>query len=57
MRKRGRIGRLLRDVKGMALVAPVMLVFNENLEAWWWNALGMAYLAACVMATKRARLR
>ena len=41
------------NTKKMLQVAPVMLIFNENLEAWWWTVIGLAYLAVCVVATKR----
>ncbi len=31
---------------------PAILVFNENMEAWWVNLLGLAYIGLLALATK-----
>ena len=31
---------------------PIVLVFNENISAWWINLIGIAYMGLLALATK-----
>lgn len=36
----------------VVILMPIILVFNENMEAWWVNLLGLAYIGLLAWATK-----
>lgn len=36
----------------VVILMPIILVFNENMEAWWINLLGLAYIGLLAWATK-----
>lgn len=36
----------------VVILMPIILVFNENMEAWWVNLLGLAYIGLLALATK-----
>ena len=36
----------------IVILMPIVLVFNENMEAWWINLLGIAYIGLLALATK-----
>ena len=36
----------------VVILMPIILVFNENMEAWWVNLLGLAYIGLLAWAMK-----
>lgn len=36
----------------VVILMPTILVFNENMEAWWINLIGFAYIVLLAWVTK-----
>ena len=36
----------------VVILMPIILVFNENMEAWWINLLGLAYIGLLALTSR-----
>ena len=36
----------------VVILMPIILVFNENMEAWWINLLGLAYIGLLALTAR-----